>query len=236
MKTVVLILLLAASVIWGVFEARKNQQLQMERSELQKEHGELEEWRAQEPEIKKLKAEAAQVETFKKQGDELNKLRNETKGLRDISNRLVAANAEISKLRAAMNMPKAAPVTPQERVVGVPVTRDQWTNGGYNSPEAAFETTLWAGRELNAEAYLNAFAPDLRSKLEKDIQTNGFEDHIKKRFTDLNNATLLGKNIVSPDQVELQYQVDGWNKGKPFIQSMKNVNGEWKVSGAPRYQ
>jgi hypothetical protein len=108
--------------------------------------------------------------------------------------------------------------TPVNRIrePGAPISRDKESSifSGYNTPESAFESALWAGTHGDSNAFVASLAP------EAELQTNDFEG--------FNAYRILGKEIISEDELLLDMEFETALNVKL---KMKNIGGEGKLAG-----
>ena len=172
--------------------------------------------------IDKLRRENAEIPKLK---DELQKLQVHTIQLEHFK----TAEAQLPVLDAH----KSSQVSLSNAVLQINIPKSAWTNRGFATPAAAAETILWAGRENRVDVFLNAFVPELRQEMERQIHETGTPD-ATGQIADARTLRILAEIPISDSEVELAYIVDGWNENRVFVQPMqKSING-WKISAAPR--
>src|SRR5207245_2241546 len=111
-----------------------------------------------------------------------------------------------------------------------------WTFAGYATPEATLQSSMWALREGDMEAFLGSLTPDGRSKIEEQMQTGSKSQEelaaeLKKSSEGLAGFKILDQGTVSDDSILLQVQVSGnGNVLHHFI--FTRTGNEWKMSDA----
>jgi hypothetical protein len=110
-----------------------------------------------------------------------------------------------------------------------------WTFAGYATPEAAFQSGLWAMskgdvKTLKASlspAYLKHFVEnDTKGKSESEIGA-----HLMRNATEIEAFQVVSNEIVS-DHASLLH-VHSTRRGNAIV-SMQKVNDEWKMDSEPK--
>ena len=113
------------------------------------------------------------------------------------------------------------------------VSRASWKFAGYRTPEAAFETAIWAMDRTNFQSYLasittdGAFSRDAQGKTEDQVVTrNSIE------IEGLTGYRIIDRKTVPPDKVVLTIQPEGTghgaNEAAKFV--LQRVGTEWKLA------
>jgi len=156
---------------------------------------------------------------------ELLRLRNEVTLLRRQTNAL--ASAALTPANGSNHTAQASPT---------PIPVDVWTNCGYATPEAALQSTAWAMRTGNLEAYLDSFAPELRQKAaerfkgksEQEIKVELIKEIATTRALRPDRSRILDDGSIGFVLNSSQYD-DGLNQvTSEHVLRFRNVSGEWK--------
>ena len=180
-----------------------------------------------EAELRKLRADA----------QELLKLRGEVAQFRSRTN-------ELAKMQARVPPPQAvAPTAPTNQVptptgpVADHFPRQAWTFAGYESPEAALVSAIWAMREGKPQVYLDSLSPAEQQRMAQVWQGKSEEEIAGKHQSDVANVSdlrIMSRQSAAPNQVAMQVNLGGANRTETVI--MENVNGQWKFGGFARSQ
>jgi hypothetical protein len=155
---------------------------------------------------------------------ELLRLRNEVGQLREQS-------AELANLRAALaTAQKVESTKPQvASTQSEPIPKDAWTNAGYATPEAAFQTICFAMSKGDLQTYLNSLSPEQQTNMLKSFQNKSEAEIAAGQMAEMEPVSdfqVLGKIEVGPDQVQMLVHTAGEDLNTIFI--MTNVNNSWK--------
>lgn len=115
------------------------------------------------------------------------------------------------------------------------VSKDLWHFAGYDTPEDAGESLIWAKSVGNVQAMLDCMAPEITKAVENDGKTD--EERSQTMINQLKNVTgyqILSEVPVAKDEVLMQVRFDGQVNGQTGhvvqIGVMKRIAGEWKLS------
>jgi hypothetical protein len=156
---------------------------------------------------------------------ELLRLRNEVTLLRQQTNAL--ASAALAPASGSNHTAQASPT---------PIPADVWTNCGYATPEAALQSTAWAMRTGNLEAYLDSFSPELRQqaadrfkgKSEQEIKVELIKKVAATKALRPDRSRILDDGRIEFVLNSSQFD-DGLNQGtSESILRFRYVSGEWK--------
>jgi len=233
LQKTVITLSLAALVSGGIYEARQaallrrqNQILQQPEAPLARQNQEL--LGRLEEATNRLADLLARDRQPKPNADpmELLKLRGEIGVLRQQKNELEQL---VSSLRSAAG--KNQPEFPTN-----PIPRTSWGFAGFDTPEAAQQTILWAKSSGNEQLWLSGLGTNMVGWLtnsyvkgKSDAERSQFLLDQTKNWTDLrilreipiDNDTLLM-------QLELSWQADGKTGSHISVEEMKRIDGQWK--------
>lgn len=123
------------------------------------------------------------------------------------------------------------------------ISTEHLANVGYATPEAAFETMMWAEMKGKYDTFLESYSPKIRAELEKEpIDRKQFEHIAKSDSRSFRGTQIMAKKIVSDDKVELKVSMEGKEGHRTFfvsqtlksdygIQTVVKVGSEWKMAG-----
>jgi hypothetical protein len=158
------------------------------------------------------------------QMSELLHLRNEVGQLREQS-------AELARLRAAIDTAQKVQSTKPQiaQNQSEPIPKGAWTNVGYATPEAAFQTICFAMSKGDLQTYLNSLSPEQQTNMMKVFQSKSESEIAAGQMAEMepvSNFQIVGKIEVGPDQVQMLVHTAGEDLNTIFI--MTNVNNSWK--------
>ncbi len=112
--------------------------------------------------------------------------------------------------------------------------RGSWTNAGYMSPEAALQTTFWAGYNGDLTNMYASITDEMRTNL--DDQYKGKSNaEISVRLADetynLASTQILDRQVRDDNTVVLTVELEEREHFETVGMVMKNVNGQWKLAG-----
>jgi RNA polymerase sigma factor (sigma-70 family) len=114
--------------------------------------------------------------------------------------------------------------------------RASWAFAGYDTPEDTAQSLFWAMREKNSssfQVYLDGLVPEMRDKMENDIQSRGdnaFANFSDREMGGVTRYRILKKVMLSDNKAQLQIQFGGLNGPVQMLTMEKNGN-EWKCAG-----
>jgi hypothetical protein len=173
-----------------------------------------------------------EVVTLRQQKTELDQARKENENLR------LAQAQERERARAEVAAAQAQAQRPTARPVGN-LPRDSWAFAGYENPEAAMQSLLWAGAAGNAEALLASFTPDQLKRMQTEDNQNRTEqevlDRTAKQIAKIKAFQILTVDSRSADEAVVTMFLDGL-EGSEQTQRMKmqRINNVWRLAGPDR--
>ena len=165
-----------------------------------------------------------ELDRLRKEKIELLRLRGEVGILR-------AQTLELEKLRKAVanldttNTQNSAAVT---AAVGFP--KATWTFAGSATPETACQSSFWALSTGDTNALLNLMTPE--DKLEAQNKWDSFSMGLSNApavFNDTKGFSILGKQVISDNEVVLDVRLDGNITNSFQKTTVKRYGSEWKV-------
>jgi len=181
----------------------------------------------------------AEVARLKKQLEELHQLRGDVarlQGQADEAARLRAANERL-RVRASAQPTVAAdglsaPVEPLPSVQPNSFPKADWSFAGYETPENALVTAIWAMQQGTPETYLDSLAPEEQVRMAQRWQGKSEEEIAAKHQSDvtrITGITVNGREDIDADNIVMNVQIEGVNRAEKV--SMKRVDGQWKFGG-----
>jgi hypothetical protein len=155
----------------------------------------------------------------------------------DFTRDIAKLRAEISELRGRaheLEQSKPGPKEPEPLIYADSVRREDYKFGGFDSPQGAFQSQLWAIHTLDPKAYLASLAPgpvlDMFTKqfanLPDGVMPGGFKNGSMYRAT---GFRVVEETAVSENEVRLKVFLEGQNMTLQPI--LKKIGNEWKWSG-----
>jgi hypothetical protein len=172
--------------------------------------------------LKELLRLRGEVGVLRQQGKELETLRNE--------NRQVRAALE-SRLKPQRVAPAAGPATADYW------PRDSWAFAGYASPDAALQSSVWAGNKGDFKTFLGGITGEMQKLVEKDIEGKSESEVSAKVLEEtarLKSIRVLNREVQADDAVVLTAQFEAENHTSTTKLLMKKIGNEWKLSGPPQ--
>ncbi|HAB16894.1 MAG TPA: hypothetical protein PLX89_25965 [Verrucomicrobiota bacterium] len=176
---------------------------------------------------------ADQQEAWQRLSDELEKTRrlnsasDESSEARRLRSDLANLNRRLEKLEAA-SLP--AKLSPEPLVYADSIRRADYAFGGYDSPESAMQSVLWAITQLNPRAFWDSLTGNVAASfadsfkdLPEGVMPGGFKNGAMYRAT---GFRILEEAPVSEDEVRLKVFLEGQNHILKLV--LKKVSGQWK--------
>jgi RNA polymerase sigma factor (sigma-70 family) len=212
---------LVATVGAGVFEAHQNSQSQKQIENLQQQQNSLNEQLAQsqrerDDATNRLAGMLAQNVTPHE--NELLKLRGETGMLREQNEKLVQALQSAEK--------QNHPAFPTNLI-----SRANWGFAGYDTPEHALASALWAKSVGNERVYLNTLSPQMTNGAVQGTTDEERSQFLISQTKDMTGYRILSEIPVADDEVILQAEANGPVNGQSnivVIAVLKYMDGGWK--------
>jgi hypothetical protein len=142
---------------------------------------------------------------------------------------------EIEKLRTLIATPSAAPASQDlpfsMRFVHIP--KESWAFAGYDTPDAALESMLWATLQGDVNALRASLTPgelerrqegDWKDKTESEIADAGMQ-----RLSKATGFHILKFEMLGDDTTHFTVYIDGFDQpDQPVWMDMKRIGNEWK--------
>jgi len=172
---------------------------------------------AEKEELLRLRNQAAQLKVAT---NETQQLRNQVRQAASENERLRAAQANVV---AAASSPVTAPDT---------FPKEQWKFAGYASPEASFQSTLWAMSQGDSRTFLAGLTAEERANVEKSWQNKSTEqigEEGRRETREISGFRILERREIADDQVALTIYASG--KGDTAEMLLQRIGSEWKLAG-----
>ena len=114
--------------------------------------------------------------------------------------------------------------------------KDSWTFAGYDTPEAALETMLWATREGNVSALRESLNKGELNRRAQSVWTNKTDEQIAESGRQgLEKATgfqILKSEMLNENMAHFTIYMDGLPQpDQPVWFDVIRVDGQWKAAG-----
>jgi len=233
LKGAVLGALLVGTGTTLVLQHQSNARLRDENLSLLQKYGQFTGLQTENARLSNLLANARQAESVSRdQLSELLRLRGEVALARNQRADLDNTREENRRSRSA-----GAVAAPQQEAAPAQddFPKETWTFAGYATPEAAFQSTVWALSNGEVKTLFASMAPDELSrsqerwqgKTEEEIAANG-----KAEFEKIKGFRILKKETLSDDEVVLTLFVEGLSPNEPTPRmKLVRIGNEWKSAG-----
>lgn len=167
---------------------------------------------------------------------ELLRLRGEVGNLRQKTNQLAKLQQENRQLQTARRetpKPPASHYTPPAPSEQSDFPKYSWTFAGYATPDAAYQSLLWAQLKADKEKFFQSLTPEKRQQvetmLERERQKGISEEQLKaqneSQFARISGFQILGREVLAEDQIRLQVSMGG----REIHPVLKKIENEWKI-------
>lgn len=162
---------------------------------------------------------------------ELQSLREQVESLRRRTNEISSLRAEIARLRSATaNAGKSfADDTPPDVPAEDIYPRENWAFAGYDTPENAVESLMWAVSEGDADSYMAGLAPDLLDQMQGELTDGSFAENGPFEMGNITGYRIVDRDMISDNEVTITLYMDGENQIMP-VDLEKSDDGRWTVS------
>ena len=117
-----------------------------------------------------------------------------------------------------------------------PVPRAAWGFAGYDTPEAAVQSVLWAKSSGNEQLWYSGLGTNMVGWLTNYVKGNSEEERtqfLMNQTKDWTDLRILREIPIDNDtmlmQLELNSQADGKTGSHVSVQEMKRIDGQWKI-------
>ena len=158
---------------------------------------------------------------------ELAQLQDEVRALRKRTNDLQRLQAEIRQLRTKLTSMSSN--TPPDVPAADIYPRDNWAFAGYDTPEAALQSSIWAISQGDQDAYLAGLSPALRGEMEGQLADGSFGDTGPGELSDVTGYRIVDRRSVSDTQKTLSIHTDGHDDEPPVILKFVKTPEGWRI-------
>jgi hypothetical protein len=113
-----------------------------------------------------------------------------------------------------------------------PISEKSWRNMKYATPEAAFQTSLWAMSKGDLHALSAVYTPEMQAQFMETAGKGKSDSELSAMLTQIAGAIwdfeVIRQEPVSSDQVILHFHSARINNATV---PMKKIGSEWKVNG-----
>jgi hypothetical protein len=161
------------------------------------------------------------------------RLRNQAAQLRRATNELAELRAQVERMRRK-GSGEAGVVSIE--APGLEVPREAWTFAGYATPEAGYQSAMFAVSQRDEQMILGSLTPEEAEKLKKDLKEKTLDQLLKEGnpWEKVTSFRVLERKEVGPERVMLVIYAGGEEKVTRML--MQKVGGEWKVAGPANRQ
>lgn len=170
------------------------------------------------------KGESAAAEEVEAQKLELARLRNEVTQLRASRD---AAMRDVEALRKG----REGSTVGAASMEGEKISTGDLKFSGYETPQAALLTTLWAMKEGQVPQLLESFTPEERQRFEAQMAGRTAEqiaERFQKEYGRVTGLRVLGQHASVEDEVVLDVYMEGTGRLKKY--RVRQVDGAWKAA------
>ena len=210
--------------------SRENDQL---RAQLQATQQQLEELRIANSRIAQARsrsandAEKEELLSLRNQAAQLKAATNETQRLRSEVRQAAAENERMRAAQANVSAALSSPAAPADNF-----PKENWAFAGYATPEASFQSTLWAMSQGDSQTFLAGLAPEERARMEKSWQNKSAEqigEEGRREMREVSGFRILERRQIAEDQVALTIFADGKRETAEML--LQRIGSEWKLAG-----
>ena len=210
--------------------ARKALQVQVDSAEEQAKERETTLRQQHDRKVERLEKDAAEVHKLR---GEITRLQGDTEAVDKIQTANRRLQADNRQLR--QTQPRAATETSQT-TREVPVfPKEQWDHLGYETPQDALITAIWAMQQGDPQIYYESLAPEEQERMAKRWE-NMTEDAIaEKHVSDVQYITglqVLDVRSESDSEMFLDVYIQGASRMETVY--MQKVGNQWKYAGEKR--
>lgn len=148
---------------------------------------------------------------------------------------------ELEKLRSAP-IKSASPAVAKAPVESQPRTefpRETWSFAGYETPEAVYESWVWALSKGDAKVALNSATPEFQKRFGEVMFAGKSEAELveegERSSSKILNYKIVERVAISEDEMMLSIVTLQKNKAptspKPMNLLFKRIENEWKIAG-----
>ncbi|MBI3881148.1 MAG: hypothetical protein HY301_13935 [Verrucomicrobia bacterium] len=183
----------------------------------------------------KAKQAEAELQRLRAEAEEVHKLRGEVSQLRAGAKETEKLRTENQRLRTESQQARAAAAmaaTPAPAPASTDFPKESWSFAGYQTPEAAFVSAIWAMQQANAKTYLESLTPEEQARMLQRWEGKTEAEIAAKLQGDVARITglqVVDRQQVAPDEVRVSVVIGGTDRTENV--GMKLINNEWKFGG-----
>jgi len=199
---------------WVIIQRQAESRLQEEVQALRLKGDQMDQIQAENARLSNLVAHAGSSSSLdESQLSELLRLRGEVGQLRRQASEAKKLQTENRRLQTALSgaQGNSNSENSREEELNIQLPRASWAFAGYNTPEAALQSLLWARREGDFKSVLASLTPDFVEQARKawgdqiEEQINAELPYDRDRFS---NCHISKKEVLSESEVKLYFQLD----------------------------
>jgi hypothetical protein len=154
-----------------------------------------------------------------------------------------AQQDEIKKLRIQLAAAAVVPIHQNypATLSFVDIPKSEWAFAGYDTPESALQSTLWAGMQGDVNTLRDSITPaeqTRRTAGEWQNKTDGeIADQERQRLDQVTGFEILNIQMFSETEAHFTVYINGFDQpNQPLWMDMKKIGGEWKSDAAPYHR
>jgi len=228
----VAVIIALAVLLERQYEAHR--QLRSQRDSLQAQFKRIEELEAENVRLSNIVARA-NTPLAETQLAELQSLREQVELLRHRTNEIATLRAEIDRLHSALSdagisIADTPPDVPAEDIY----PRENWQFAGYDTPENAIESLMWAVSQGDAGSYTAGLAPDLFDQMQGELADGSFAEDGPFEMGNITGYRIVDRDMTSDSEVTITLYMDGENQTMPVVLH-RTDDGPWTIvpTGSP---
>ena len=110
--------------------------------------------------------------------------------------------------------------------------RASWRFAGYDNPESALQSLIWAQGTGDGRTFRNSVSPALQREYAPKPDTAIITAQNKADIARVTGYRILDKQVLSEDEVVFNCYAEGLNDTQKF--SIKRIGNEWKFDSNPK--
>ncbi len=150
-----------------------------------------------------------------------------------------ARKDEIKKLRTQLAAAAVVPIHQDypATLSFVDVPKNEWAFAGYDTPEAALQSMLWATLQGDVNAVRDSITPAEQARRAAGEWQNKTDGQIAdvgvQRLGQVTGFEILNVQMFSEDQAHFTVYIDGMDQpDQPLWMDMQRIGGQWKSDAA----
>ena len=234
LTSVFCIAIVIALVIGLAREHRIRLRLGKEHQALEEQMGQMAELVARNGQLSNLVAGANAPQALAgEQLRELLRLRGQVGVLRQQTNEFETVRAENRQARAALETTLKSQSGAAEKATADYWPQDSWTFAGYASPDATFQTSLWAANNGDLTALVASATGDMQKTIEATLGDKSEAEAAIRAMDEVigfKSVRILNREAQDDDTVVLTAEFELQSGTRTAKLAMKKAGNEWKIS------